>query len=257
MENRPSYSEDVTQLYDIDDIRNGMMANKIIHSNFDRRDLVVLVVCHTLSNRFLLLPPHRAQTPNCMLRTKDVPPRHVRDDIPEDVRYSTHPRFTLHWLVSPEPFLRRTIPNHSDATFKKSNRNPKPSELLLHYNYGAAAVKCWGRGKEVLQRRAKPPRPRVLVPEPMGPSKTRDDRSTAIGKRNATRPAGSSKARAQTSTGTEELVESDDQALWDEDDVMLFCWGNSPAAKQRHLKKVQETTQRMEQWREGVPHGSV
>ena len=36
-----------------------------------------------------------------------------------------------------------------------------------------------------------------------------------------------------------EIVEldSEGQESWDEDDVMLFCWGNTPAAKERHRKK--------------------
>jgi hypothetical protein len=49
------------------------------------------------------------------------------------------------------------------------------------------------------------------------------------------------------------LVESEGQVMWDEDEVMLFFWGNSQAAKERHLKKVDENTRHMEQWREGVP----
>ena len=34
------------------------------------------------------------------------------------------------------------------------------------------------------------------------------------------------------------LVESEGQAVWDEDDVMLFFWGNSQDPKEPHLKKV-------------------
>jgi hypothetical protein len=51
------------------------------------------------------------------------------------------------------------------------------------------------------------------------------------------------------------LVES--QAKWDEDDVMLFFWGNSKVATERHLKKVGENAQRIEQWRGGVPRDPV
>ena len=45
----------------------------------------------------------------------------------------------------------------------------KPSELLLHYNYGAAAVKIWGRNMAVLERLAKPPRLQAPVPAKAGP----------------------------------------------------------------------------------------
>jgi hypothetical protein len=33
-----------------------------------------------------------------------------------------------------------------------------------------------------------------------------------------------------------------EHAGWDEDDVMLFFWGNSKAAKERHIKKQEEST---------------
>ena len=112
-----------------------------------------------------------------------------------------------------------------DAAFKKATRKPKPSDLLLHYNYGAAAVKCWGRGTDLLRERARPPRPLVpfLVPTHSMDAAIRNLRA-----------------------GTGRLVESEGQAEWDEDDVMLFLWGNSPAAKERHLKKVDENNRRME-----------
>jgi hypothetical protein len=168
--------------------------------------------------------------------------------------YPTRSRYTLQWLVTPEEYEEHVVPNNSDAAFKKHSRRPKPSELLLHYNYGAAAVKCWGHGTEVLQNRAKP---RPTVP-PMGPSRTTHNRSTAIRKRDEARATdGDGAGNAAAGPGTGEMVESEGQAIWDEDDVMLFFWGNSQAAKQRHLKKVQESTQRMEQWREGVPTVSL
>ena len=177
--------------------------------------------------------------------------------MPENVCYPSRGRYTLQWLVIPGVFEGHTVPNNSDAAFKKHSGRPKPSELLLHYNYGAAAVKCWGHGTEVLQNRAKP-RPTMPVPAPMGPSRTTHNRSTAIRKRDAARAADDSGAgNAAAGPATGELVESEGQAIWDEDDVMLFFWGNSQAAKQRHLKKVQENTQRMEQWREGVPTVSL
>jgi hypothetical protein len=96
----------------------------------------------------------------------------------ENVCYPTRSRYTLQWLVTPDAYIRHIVPNNNDAVFKKHSRRPKPSELLLHYNYGAAAVKCWGHGTEVLQNRAKP---RPTVP-PMGPSRTTHNRSTTTRK---------------------------------------------------------------------------
>lgn len=142
------------------------------------------------------------------------------------------------------------VPNNSDATFRKATKKAKPSDLLLHYTYGAAAVSLWGRGTETLMERATPPRPQVPVPAPTGPKRTKHNREDTIRKpsdarRTAETGAGSSKAGAGT-------VESEGQVVWDEDEVMLFFWGNSKAAKERHLKKVGENIQRLEQWRGGV-----
>ena len=92
------------------------------------------------------------------------------------------------------------------------------------------------------------------VPAPTGSQRVTHDRTLTVEKLSKARSsggagAGSSKAGA----GTRELVESESQAMWDEDEVMLFFWGNSQAAKERHLKKVGENIRRMEQWRGGVP----
>jgi Fe-S cluster biosynthesis and repair protein YggX len=105
----------------------------------------------------------------------------------------------------------------------------------------------------------------------MGPSRTTHDRETAIPKRDAARNATARSSRTTRRTqgrdtdevgggngsGIEEIVDSEGQAQWDEDDVMLFFWGNSNAAKDRHRKKLEESTRHMEQWREGVAQDSV
>lgn len=178
--------------------------------------------------------------------------------------------------------MRPIIPHNSDAAFKRHTDVPKPSDILLHYNYGAAAIKIWGHGTEVLRDNAKPPRPPPPKRVKMGPSTTTHDRTTAIQKRDAARnakrgggsnnTAGSSRTtrRAQkrdadgvgggnTVAGPEieGIVDSEGQARWDEDDVMLFLWGNSNASKDRHRKKLEESTRHMKQWREGVAQVSV
>jgi len=158
-----------------------------------------------------------------------------------DVSYPTG-RYTLQWLQTPVQSVASMVPNNADAAFKINTNKPKPSDLLLHYNYGAAAVKRWGRGTEILQNRPNLPRP-----APTGPSRTVHDRTVAIRKRGVARNLGG--ASAGNTAGAE--------AKWDEDDVMLFFWGNSKAATERHVKKVGENTRRIEQWRGGVPQDSV
>lgn len=142
-----------------------------------------------------------------------------------------------------------------DAAFMARTRKMKPSDILLHYNYGSAAVKQWGRNLEILKKLVKPPRPIPPVPEAMGPSKTVHNRSIAIEKRKLPRTRGGRAGKATASAGAEEMVELDGEVSWDEDDVMLFFWGNTRAAKERYRRKVQETTQRMDAWRESVPQG--
>jgi hypothetical protein len=182
--------------------------------------------------------------------------------LPQDVKYPPHERYTLQWLQTPEDLedsevILPLFPNNNDATFKKFNRKPKPSDLILHYNYGAAAVKWWGHGVELLKKLAIPPRPSVPVPTPSGPSKVTHNREAVIKKLTGTGKAdGAGAGNAMAGAGTGEMVELEGQA-WDEDDIMLFFWGNSRAAKERHQKKVDETTQQMELWREGVAQDSV
>ncbi|KAF8529538.1 hypothetical protein BU17DRAFT_79525 [Hysterangium stoloniferum] len=175
------------------------------------------------------------------------------------VTYPKNSRYTLPWL-NPDPATKVMLPDNRDATFKKGTRKAKPSDLLLHYNYGAAAVKWWGNGTETLRKLAQPPRSPVFVPAPSGPSRTTHDRKTAISKRDAARAAdisGAGNATAGPSTTGpatgEGLLDSEGQVMWDDDDVVLFIWGNSQAARERHDRKVQENSHRMEQWREGVP----
>ncbi|KAF8523452.1 hypothetical protein BU17DRAFT_85740 [Hysterangium stoloniferum] len=225
--NRPNYSEDVGDLDDINDIRNGVFANPLIHHVFDSRDIAIL------------------KTPNRYRSTSDIPLRNKRPNMMTSITYTTNSRYTLQWLNLDDLAIHQVLPDNRDAAFMKGTKKPKPSDLLLHYNYGAAA----------------PPRPPVPVPAPSGPLRTTHDRMTVINKLHAAwaasrsgagnAAAGPSTAGAATEEG--ELVDSKGQPKWDEDDVMLFFWGNSQAAREHHDKKVQENSQRMEQWREGVP----
>ena len=89
------------------------------------------------------------------------------------------------------------------------------------------------------------------TPAPMGPSRPLHDRTTVIQKYNAAQ--GAHKAGpGNVAAGDQPGEVMEDQATWDEDDVMLFFWGNSPAAMEHHHKKQEERTQYMEQWRNEV-----
>ena len=45
VQNRPHYDENVATLNDINDVRNGVLANILIHNSFDPRHIAVLKVC--------------------------------------------------------------------------------------------------------------------------------------------------------------------------------------------------------------------
>jgi hypothetical protein len=191
------------------------------------------------------------QTPNHILSIADIPQRNQRSITPPDVKYPTKTRYTLNWLKTPDDITLSALPNNRDATFKIKTKKPKPTDLLLHYNYGAAAVKLWGHGVNVLQNRSNPPRPPVPVQAEAGLSRTQHDSTITIQKLEDARGAGGV-AVGNAPAGAGEMVDSEGQAQWDEDDVMLFLWGNSKASKDRYRKKKEESTQRMEQWRQGA-----
>ncbi|KAF8342474.1 hypothetical protein F5887DRAFT_974428 [Amanita rubescens] len=231
--NRPSHGENVATLNNINDIRNGIFASSLIHASFDKRLVVVL------------------KTPNHILETEDVPERANREII-ADVVYP-YRRYTLQWLEEDDRMMLNIYPNNSDATFRRATTRQKPSDLLLHYNYGAAPVKMWGHNTIVLKKLAKPPRPQVPGPIHNRLAVARKRAAAQAGAR--ARGRGRAKGRARARMGT--MVESEGQAEWDEDDVMLFCWGNTKAAQERHLRKANEDARRIEQWRGGVPQGSA
>jgi hypothetical protein len=91
---------------------------------------------------------------------------------------------------------------------------------------------------------------------PVGPSKTILDKNIAIGERDVAWVAGGVGMETVAGTGAGKIVESESQGKWDADDVMLFFWGNTQAAKEHHLKKAHDNTQRMELWRADIPHFS-
>jgi len=256
--NCPKHEEEVEDLVDVNDIRNGVFATDNIHCAFNPHEVAILKVSHicplTCDSSHLCLAD--VQTPNRVLITSDIPQRAERPTkVPEDVTYPSSKRYTLQWLIQPEPTtLHFVAGNNIDATFKKETGKLKPSDLLLHYNYGAAAVQRWGHRQEVLQNRPNLPRPTAPTPAPMGPMRSQHDRSTVIQKRDAARRVDDgSDGNAAARDGPREMLDSEEhQSGWDEDDVMLFLWGNSRAAGEHHCKKQEESTLYMEQWRQGV-----
>jgi hypothetical protein len=100
--------------------------------------------------------------------------------MPQGTGYPSSKLYTLQWPGTEDEFDMSMIPHNSEAAFKRQTHMPKPSDLLLHYHSGAAAIKIWGFGTEVLRDHVNPPPPK---PVKMGPSKTTHDRKTAIQKR--------------------------------------------------------------------------
>jgi hypothetical protein len=267
----------VANLNSINNVRNGVFSSLQIHAVFNQRHVAILKVCCVCSTHvFVVLPPYLAgdiQTPNKILGTNKIPQRH-QHTVPQDTGYPSNTHYTLQWPETPGKITHSMIPRNGDAAFRKHTCVLKPSDLLLHYNYGATAIKMWGRGIDVLQKHAKPPCPLLPKPVKMGPSRATHDRKTAIhkcnaawnakkgGGRNAT--AGLSRTMCRTQEcdtdgvggrnglRIEGIVDSEGQAGWDKDNMMLFLWGNSNASKDRHCKKLEKSTQHMEQWREGV-----
>ncbi|KAJ7779747.1 hypothetical protein B0H16DRAFT_1830035, partial [Mycena metata] len=198
-----------------------------------------------------LISRHR-QTPNLVLDADDIPHRHPRE-LDDNIKYPDRERYTLQWLEGASPKLLKRVPNNSDAKFKKYTRVPKPSPMLLHYNYGAAAVKWWGHGKSHLEISNRPtmPRPSVLVPAAMGPIRN---------KRTAAQLDTSIHKRATGNAGGSGLGPRDaDAAGMDSDEIVMFFWSQNPAALERRKheaedrkREEEERASRIERWRDSV-----
>ncbi|KAI0248995.1 hypothetical protein BJV78DRAFT_1130395 [Lactifluus subvellereus] len=232
---RLTYGEDVSDLNSVNDIRNGMSVVNFIHSSFDSQDYAIL------------------KTPNHVLSIEDMPVRHERNLV-DEVDYPASARFTLHLL---EDGPRRAhkesnFPwNGRDAVFKTGTNLPKPSDLLLHYSYGAAAVKRWGQPRRFLSDCKNVPCPQAAVaPGPSGPSTTVHDRSGVTTRKRERAPdtAGSSKGKRPH---PETWRAVDGSTGWDGDEWMLFFCSNTKRARERH----QELSSRINKWASEVSHG--
>ncbi len=193
---------------------------------------------------------HPSQTPNIVLRTEDIPPPDARD-IENDVSYPQNSRYTVQWLViPPDKSTERRLRNNSDATFKNHDL-PKPADLILHYNYGAAAVRCWGRNQRVLERPDVPRPERTSLPIGRhGPGS--HDRELTIQKREKRKRDGDEDDGRRPGPSGNRAEEPEAKRRRDEDDVILYYWGNSKAARERHARKEDERRDYLEKWRSSV-----
>ena len=179
----------------------------------------------------------------------DVPNPHKRNFY-DGASYPPQSRYTFQWLFTDDPGIHDNFPNNRDAAFV-SHHKPKPSDLLLHYNYGAAAVKKWGRNHAILNSR-----PGLLRPKPpetvtMAPTESVGNCKLTITKLTAAQDNGVQQQPGEGNTNSAAATDSE-QPVWDEDDVMLFFWGNSMPSMERHAKKERERTESINKWRAGT-----
>jgi len=217
---RHPYEEDVSELASINDIRNGLLIQPTLHFAIDSRQFVIL------------------QTPKHVLDIDDVPgdPARFPLEDTDEFQYPVSEQFSLQMVGE---LKRKTelnlYPNNTTAAFKQGTNLPRPSALLLHYNYGAAVVKLWGHRAEVLDR-PNIPRPRVVVNhQPGGPSRGRNNRLIAIQKREGHINTGddSGEAAEAVEGGATDATDNPTVVVqpmvgykgWDEDDWMLFFLG--------------------------------
>ena len=99
------------------------------------------------------------QTPNYVPDVTNVPSCHDQANMPQNARYPTHECHMLQWPLNPGPTMFIMVLNNINATFKTNSRKLKPLDLLLHYNYGATAIKWWGHGMELLKNCENYPHP--------------------------------------------------------------------------------------------------
>lgn len=236
MQNRPANpDEDVSTLVEVDDGRNGMLLGADLHMIAELRNVVVL------------------NTPNLVLDVNDVPPHPART-LGRDTEFPDMQRYSLQWLQGDSPQLLLYYPNNTDAAFRRHTHIPRPSPALLHYNYGAAAVKWWGQGQEHLGISNRPtmPRPSVPVPAATGPTRTKRTGNASIPRRGPGNVGGSGSGPQDSEVPLEEEV-------IDADDVVMFLWAQNPAALERRKlvaeeqkREREERARRMGQWRESV-----
>jgi hypothetical protein len=222
-----------------------------------------------------------------VLNIEDIQTHHDRPIMP-GTGYPEGERFTLQLIEIRNDFDRSGL-THSfrlgrDAAFSVDTDAAKPSGVLLHYNYGTAAVKWWGHHTDILRSPGPPHPPSPPPPHPprgrgrgrgcgrgrgrsppaAGPSttprylrlppKTVNDRTISIKKRE--RP---SKSRGSKKKGADETMnEPKVWESWDEDDWMLYYMLNTKAARERQQGAAEESASNIRAWAQEVSgHQSV
>jgi hypothetical protein len=252
----------------VNDIRNGILVTPTPHAFLDAREAAFLKVVPFMTDCTTLTWPI-LQTPNRVLNTDDVPQKYGRP-LRNDIEYPIDERFTLQIFNDGE--RRAVVERESwagmDAMFLRDTGLPKPSALLLHYTYGAAAVKCWGHHTELLSARYRRniprPSPAQATSSHAGPSSIHDRALTFKKRERHNDTAGSSKRqrgrppkRAITSEERDEdnsdaervVVEAvDGSTFMDEDDWMLFFALNTEEAHERRRAAEEEFSSRLTKW---------
>jgi len=178
-------------------------------------------------------------------------------------------RFTLQLIEIMEGHVRSAVVRAfyigRDAAFAVDSGTSRPSALLLHYRYGAAALRWWGHHTDVLrtQRHTRPqssdPGPSYLTGRPM----SNHNRTTAIQKREHSNTAGGSKKKRGRAPKTAvcykdsitvDVVDEpvDDWMEWDEDDWMAFFMYNTKAARERRQAAEEESSTNIKAWAQNV-----
>ncbi|KAJ7505843.1 hypothetical protein B0H11DRAFT_1904416 [Mycena galericulata] len=221
----PEDGEVVSDLTSINEIRNGMLVANTLHPLVDQKKLVVL------------------KTPNRILTCGDVPTSsNANQTLPDSVEYSTNPRYTLQWLNG-DPYLQSIFTNNKDAAFKKNaGKSTLPSPLLLHYNYGVAALKWWGKGPEYLITARTRPSPQMV-----SPPKSNHDCAATTKTLEEARILGGADAGGST-----EIEDIDERREADAERLVLKFYTNTPAARRRRAQETAEKQDRMTQWRSDV-----
>ncbi|GJJ06640.1 hypothetical protein Clacol_000834 [Clathrus columnatus] len=238
VEDRP-YDDVEVDLTSLDDIRNGMLTINPINTIFDTRQAVVI---------------KSSKTPNHILDTDDVAPRCGRE-LEEDTSYPSDARYTFQYLQQENRKSNlRIMPDNNDAAFPTtpSITLPKPAAFLLNYNFGAAAVRLWGKNKMVFENREEIQRPKIRVSN-MAPKRTpgKENRERFVTKRRKLDEQGG-QGEVGPSRAPQDAQNTATTQEWDEDDIMLFFWGNTKAARERRERKEQNIKESVKKWRSTV-----
>ena len=197
-----------------------------------------------------------------MLNTEDI--QTINRPISMGTGYLEGERFTLQHIEVLEASRRPTVEQWCqvgrDAAFSSNTNTAKPSGVLLHFNYGAAAVKWWGHNTDTLRSQNPPhaaPAPRrCQQPQPppspaAGPSTDvpaylRRPLTTINHERNLV-----SQEHKQHSAN-ERVNESKAWESWDEDDWMMFCRFNTKAVHGRLQAAGEESSSNIRAWAQEV-----